>query len=131
MKTHKIADAVAGLVGVGIIAIGTRFLLAPGKAAAGFGVAPPTDTDPYLAVKGVRDIGSGLVLLALLASGQRRAVGVTLLAASAIPIGDALVVLDHHGSPATAYGVHGATAAIMLAAAGTLVRPVAPSARKG
>jgi hypothetical protein len=42
------------------------------------------------------------------------------LAASIIPIGDALIVLRRNGPKATAYGVHGATAAVLLATAGLL-----------
>jgi Domain of unknown function (DUF4267) len=42
------------------------------------------------------------------------------LAASTIPIGDALIVLRRNGSKATAYGVHGATAAVLLVTAALL-----------
>ena len=44
-----------------------------------------------------------------------------MLAATLIPIGDSVIVIRHHGSKATAYGVHGATAAVMLATAGLLL----------
>jgi len=37
-----------------------------------------------------------------------------LLIASGIPVGDALIVLRSGGPRAAAYGVHGATAAVML-----------------
>jgi hypothetical protein len=121
MRLQKAALAVAGVIGVGIIGIGTRFLLDPAASAAGFGVPAPAATDPYLAVKGVRDIGSGLILLALLATRQRRAVGWAMLAAASMPIGDALVVLAHGGPADVAYGIHGATAAVMVAAAGVLL----------
>jgi Domain of unknown function (DUF4267) len=121
MRLQKAALTVAGVIGVGIIAIGARFLLQPGESAAGFGMAPPPATDPYLAVKGVRDIGTGLVLLALLATRQSRAVGWAMLALSVIPIGDALIVLANDGSPVAAYGIHGGTAAVALAAAGVLL----------
>lgn len=121
MRLQKAALAVAGVIGVGIIGIGTRFLLDPGASAIGFGVPAPAASDPYLAVKGVRDIGSGLILLALLATRQRRAVGWAMLAAASMPIGDALVVLAHGGPAYAAYGIHGATAAVMVAAAGVLI----------
>jgi len=42
------------------------------------------------------------------------------LAASTIPIGDAIIVLRSNGPKATAYGVHGATAAVLLATAALL-----------
>jgi hypothetical protein len=38
-----------------------------------------------------------------------------MLAAAAIPVGDALIVLRSNGPKATAYGVHGATAGVMVA----------------
>ncbi len=38
------------------------------------------------------------------------------LAASTIPIGDAIIVLRSNGPKATVYGVHGATAVVLLAA---------------
>jgi hypothetical protein len=37
-----------------------------------------------------------------------------MLAASGLPVGDALIVLRSKGPKATAYGVHAATAAVML-----------------
>ena len=58
------------------------------------------------------------------AGGARRAVGAALrrggllgwclLAAAGIPVGDALIVLRSKGPRATAYGVHAATALVMV-----------------
>jgi Domain of unknown function (DUF4267) len=42
------------------------------------------------------------------------------LSASAIPIGDAIIVLRSNGPKATVYGVHGATAVVLLATAALL-----------
>ena len=42
-------------------------------------------------------------------------------AASCIPIGDAVIVLQNGGTRATAFGIHGATAAVMLAVSATLL----------
>jgi hypothetical protein len=42
------------------------------------------------------------------------------LAASTIPIGDAIIVLRSNGPKATVYGVHGATAVVSLATAALL-----------
>jgi hypothetical protein len=121
MWLQRAALIVAGVIGVGIILIGTRFLLDPAVSAAGFGVPAPPADDPFLAVKGVRDIGSGLILLTLLALRQPRVVGWVTLAASFMPIGDALIVLAYEGPAYVAYGVHGATAVVMIAAATVLV----------
>jgi Domain of unknown function (DUF4267) len=121
----KVGYGLSALLGVGIIAIGTRFLLAPQVAAAGFGITAERGdaaTDPYLAVKGVRDIASGVVVFVLLAAGRPRILAGYLVAASMIPIGDGIIVLRGNGPKATAYGVHGGTAAAMLATALLLSR---------
>jgi hypothetical protein len=121
MWLQRAALVVAGIIGVGIILIGVRFLLDPVAAGAGFGVAAPPADDPFLAVKGVRDIGSGLILLTVLAMRLPRVLGWVTLAASFIPIGDALIVLAHGGPAYAAYGIHGATAVVAIAAATVLV----------
>jgi uncharacterized protein DUF4267 len=66
----NLAVVLAGPVGLGIIAIGVRFLLAPRTAAAGYGVAIREEiggAGAYLSAKGVRDIVSGLVVFLLIA----------------------------------------------------------------
>jgi hypothetical protein len=116
----NIGYGLSGLLGLAIIAIGTRFLISPRAAAAGFGIGIGQDSvssDPYLSAKGVRDIASGLVVLILLAAVEPRLLGGFMLAASIIPAGDAIIVLRRNGPKATVYGVHVATAAAMLAAA--------------
>jgi hypothetical protein len=68
-----IGYALSGLVGAGIVAIGARFLLAPATAAAAYGVPADPETGSagaYLAVKGVRDIASGLFVFILIAARQ-------------------------------------------------------------
>ncbi len=120
MVRTKIGYGLSGLLGAGIIFIGIRFLATPPVAAAAFGITPGQDgkaTDPYLAVKGVRDITSGLAAFVLLASGKPRVLGRYMAAASMIPIGDAMIVLRHNGPKKIAYGVHGLTAATMLTTA--------------
>ena len=119
-----LAYGLSALVSAGIIVIGARFLLAPRAAAAGYGLpaAPePGSAGPYPAIKGVRDITSGLFVVILIAARQPRLLGWLMLAATLIPIADSVIVIRHHGSKATAYGVHGATAAFMLATAGLLL----------
>lgn len=114
----NVAYVLAGLIGAGIIVIGARALWAP-QAAAGFGI-PGTPTDDrafqaWLSVKAVRDIASGLFVFVLLAGATPHLLGWFMLAATGIPVGDALIVLRSNGPKATAYGVHGATAVVMLA----------------
>jgi hypothetical protein len=69
----------------------------------------------------VRDIASGVVAFVLLATGKPHILGRYLAAASIIPIGDATIVLRRDGPKATAYGVHGTTAAVMLGTAALLL----------
>jgi hypothetical protein len=115
--TTTIGYVLAGLLAAGIIFIGARFLVAPRVAAAGYGV--PADlnqpsADAYLSVKGVRDIATGLFVVILLIAGATQLAGWVMLAATIIPLADATIVLRHGGSKSTAWGVHGATAAVML-----------------
>ena len=124
MIITDIGYGLSGLVGLGIVFIGARFLLAPGTAAAGYGVPVSPgigSAAAYLAVKGVRDIASGLFVFILIAAQDPRVLGWVMLAATIIPVADAVIVITHHGPNATAYGVHGATAAFMLATASLLL----------
>ena len=124
MALTKVGYGLSGLLGAGIIVIGARFLVVPQAAAAAYGITSEpggTASDPYLAVKGVRDIASGVVVFALLTTGKPHPLGRYLAAASIIPIGDAVIVLRSNGAKATAYGVHGTTAAVMLGTAALLL----------
>jgi hypothetical protein len=58
----------------------------------------------------------------LLAAGTPRILAGYMVVASMIPIGDGIIVLRGNGPKATAYGVHGGTAAAMLATALLLSR---------
>ena len=124
-----IASVVAGVIGIAIIFLGARFLLAPQAAAVGYGVpvAPrdaqtPTGSPyPWLYVKGVRDLASGIFIFILLANRAPHLLGAFMAAASLIPLGDAVIVLRNGGTRVTAFGIHGATAAVMLAVSATLL----------
>jgi Domain of unknown function (DUF4267) len=117
MTTTTIGYTLAGLIGAGIIFIGARFIVAPRVAAAGYGVLPDLgqrSAGAYLSVKGVRDIASGLIVFALMAAGATHPLGWVMLAATIIPLGDAIIVLGNGGPKSIAYGVHGLTAVVML-----------------
>ena len=122
--TTKFGYGLSGLLGAGIIVLGARFLAAPQAAAAAYGITTEQGaaaSDPYLAVKGVRDIASGVVAFVLLAAGEPHVLGRYMAAVSIIPIGDAVIVLRGNGPKATAYGVHGTTATVMLGTAALLL----------
>ena len=124
-----IASVVAGLIGVAILFIGARFLLAPQAAAAGYGVpveprlaqAPAASPYPWLYVKGVRDIASGVFIAILLVNRTPHLLGAFMAAASLIPLGDMVIVLSSGGTRAAAFGIHGATALVILAASAALL----------
>lgn len=112
------------LLGIFPLTFGSWFLFSGHGAAAGFGIDPwPTGVAAgYFGVKGIRDIVAGLNILALFALGQRRATGVLMAISSLIPITDMIMVLSHGGTAATALGVHGLTALVMLVDASLLLR---------
>jgi hypothetical protein len=124
MRRTDIGYALSGLIGLGITAVGTRFLVSPAKAAAAYGVSVGREVsgaDPYLSVKGVRDVASGLMTFVLIWAREPRVLGGFLLAATVIPVGDAVIVLRRGGRKSTAYGVHAPTAAAMVATAAILL----------
>ncbi len=69
----------------------------------------------------MRDIVSGLVVLALIVWGTPYLLGIILLIEAMIPTGDMSLILAAKGSARTAFGVHGLTAMLMTAAAVPLI----------
>lgn len=123
MVLRRFAQTVAVLGSLGIIWVGAEYLLQPGVVSRTFGLPTvPQGDDPFMLVKGVRDVVSGLLVLTVLATGHRRVLAAVLLVQSLTPIGDATIVLGHGGSPAVALGVHGATAAALVAGGLALLR---------
>ena len=112
---HLVALVIALLACVAIIALGIRFLLQPRQAMLAYGVAAG-DVRALTEIKGVRDIASGVVLLVVWAAAGRTALGWAAIAAALIPTAAAVIVRTNRGGPATALGVHGLTAALLLAA---------------
>ncbi|MFE3193339.1 DUF4267 domain-containing protein [Nocardia sp. NPDC059240] len=113
--TSRIATTLA-VTGAGFIGyIGVRYMADPQAMAPSFGFKtyPTGDAADFLNVKGVRDVISGLVPVALLVAGQRKSAGIAMLVTALIPTGDMLSILRHDGSTATALGVHGVTAALV------------------
>jgi hypothetical protein len=115
----------SGLIAVGIVFIGSRFLWDPAAASRDFGIPNPLSLSTgfigWLAVKGVRDIVSGLFIFLLMVSGPPRLLGVFMLVASLIAMGDAAIVLRSGGSRTAAFGIHGLTALVIIAAGASLI----------
>ena len=111
-----LAALLVGLVGcAGIIVLGFRFLLQPRQATLDFGVAGD-NLHALTEIKGARDITSGVVPLVAWASAGRTTLGWVLVAAAITPTADALIVLTNGGKLSKALGVHGLTAALLIAA---------------
>ena len=111
-----LAYGLSALVAAGITYIGIRFLVQPRVSAAGYGVPVTGErgaADAFFAVKGVRDIASGLVLLAVLLTAPAHVIGWVMLAFTVEVLGDMVIVLRWGGSKAHAFGIHGATAVFM------------------
>ena len=117
----------AALVAVGIIVIGCFYLFSPEQISRSFGLKPPAsdaDTRAWLRPKGIRDIASGLVVLAMMLTLDWRLVGIALLVFAIIPFGDMSIVLGSGGRRATAFSVHGVTCAVMLFAGLLLIHAI-------
>ena len=111
ITTAALVVAVAGCAS--ILFIGARFLAAPSVAMTGFGV-PQDSLRALTAIKGVRDITSGVVPLVVLAAAGTHAFGWALVAAAITPIGDAVIVTRNGGTLRHALSVHAATAATLV-----------------
>ena len=112
---------------VGVIVIGCFYLVSPERISGSFGRKPPAsdaDTRAWLRLKGIRDVVSGLVLLAMMLTADARTVGVVLLVLAIIPFGDMSNILVSGGRKATAFSVHGVTCAVMLVVGLLLIRAI-------
>lgn len=109
--------ALAAAMAVAIIVIGLFYIVSPERMTGSFGLklpAPDADTRAWLRLKGIRDIGSGLVVLTLMPTTDARTVGIAFLALSLIALGDMSNVLWSGGSKSKAFSIHGLTFALMV-----------------
>ncbi|WP_026793324.1 DUF4267 domain-containing protein [Pleomorphomonas oryzae] len=125
---HWLPLGIAALLALAIIVIGLQYLTVPLTAARSFGLPFPEggpNVPWWLRLKGVRDISSGLVVLAMMISATPREVGLVLLVEAFIALGDMSVILAAKGNTKLALGMHGVTAAVMVATAAALLLGVA------
>ena len=110
------------VVPVAIIAIGINLIFNPVGASTGFGI-PIHDPAafPFMWIKGIRDIFSGLVVLTFLLRGDRRATAILCAIAIFIPFCDGLVILGHFGFAPQIF-IHWGTALYMAVEATFLFR---------
>ncbi|WP_422737952.1 DUF4267 domain-containing protein [Micromonospora sp. WMMD729] len=109
-----LAYGLAVVLSLFVAFIGARFLLVPQAAAAGYGVPARSGDTAYLTVKGLKDLTFGLLGLALIAFTNADAVAWYMLIVALVPLGDTLIVLRNGGTRAVAFGVHFATALVVL-----------------
>lgn len=110
------------LAPIAIIAVGINFILNPVGASTGYGV-PIHDPSafPFMWIKGIRDIFSGLVILPFLLRGDRRTTATLYAIAIFIPFSDGLVILRQFGFSAPIY-IHWGTALYMTIVTAFLFR---------
>ena len=114
---YAIQISVAALIAMGVIVIGCFYLVSPERISGSFGLKPPAsdaDTRAWLRLKGIRDVASGLVVLTMMLTLDRRSVGIALIVYAIIPLGDMIIVLGSGGSKSRAISIHGVTCAVML-----------------
>jgi hypothetical protein len=93
--TKNISIAIAFLAGLGLTFIGARFILSPEIAEAGYGIHFTEQGDySFHYIKGIRDLSSGLLICIFVLSKQTKALAVTLLAGTIVPVADMLIVLN-------------------------------------
>ena len=98
MWPHILRLTVA-LLGIALVVIGVVALLAPGFAAASYGVDATTPSAlAFVRAAGVRDTAIGAIFLALLARRvENTTLGIVVLVATLIPIVDSVIVLETSG----------------------------------
>lgn len=81
-----------------IMGIGLNFILNPIGASAGYGIPMSSpQVFPYMWIKGIRDIFSGLVILFAISTRDRYIVASLFCISTLIAVGDGFVILAHLG----------------------------------
>jgi hypothetical protein len=114
---------ISGLIGLGLIFIGIRFLAAPETGERGFGLDFSENADySFHYIKGIRDLFCGTLIFALAVWKRRAELALALGLGAMIPFVDFLVVLNAPHSNRAALWIHGVTAIALVALAGFLRR---------
>jgi hypothetical protein len=124
---NAIPLVVAALIALAVIVLGSFYLVSPQRISGSFGLKPPApdaDTRAWLRLKGIRDVASGLVVLTIMLTADRRLVGTALLVFAIVPFGDMSIILGSGGSKSRALSIHGVTCAVMLVAGLLLIHAI-------
>ena len=116
---ENVGLGIAAASGLAIAVIGVLYLARPHMIAAAFGLpsVPSERNTPWLRLKGIRDLAAGVVAAVLLIAATPEVVGWVLIAFALIPSGDMATVLAAKGRASAAWGIHGATALVLLVGA--------------
>jgi hypothetical protein len=118
---QRISITIAFLTGLGMIFIGTRFLLAPEVAEAGYGLHfNPHGDYSFHYIKGIRDVFTGLLICVLILAKQTKALGITLAVGTIIPTVDMIIVLTKNYN-GIAQAIPHISAIIVCAVIGTIL----------
>ena len=102
-------------VPVGIIAIGINFIFNPVGASSAYGIQiDDPKSFPFMWIKGIRDIFSGLAILPFLLGGNRKTTTALFAIAVFIPFCDGLVILAHSSFAAAPLLIHWGTGFYMM-----------------
>ncbi len=122
-------SAMSAAAGLALVGLGVAAAVAPATAARLFGVPVTGDAGlAYVTAAGVRDLAAGGLTVAFALRRDRRAVGLTVLVGTLIPVGDGLVALRHSPAPWRCVPLHWGSALACLAFAGLLLRRRATAA---
>ena len=116
MQTEKLprwALLTGTLLGLALVFIGGRFLLAPEIAERGYGLIYKQPTNAFHAIKGIRDLFSGLLFVVFSIANWRKPLAAVALLGSLIPTADMVIVLTNAQAVAGAGWIHGTTAATL------------------
>lgn len=126
MNTDKLpiwANVTGVVLGLALLFIGGRFLLAPEIAERGYGLMYQQPNNAFHLIKGIRDLFSGLVFLIFALAGWRKALAVASLVGSIIPLTDTFIVLNTPQSVPGAEWIHGSTTVALWVFSVFLLRP--------
>lgn len=113
----------SALAGVSLVALGTIGLARPRTAARAFGIGDlDAETAGSWRPKAARDLATGAMALALLALGNKRALGVYATACTLIPASDAVIVALGGSRRPWQVAMHAATGGLTLALGASLLR---------
>ncbi|GAB3635193.1 hypothetical protein GCM10027422_07830 [Hymenobacter arcticus] len=123
---RTLTHSLALLTGLGLIFIGLRFLLAPRAGAEGFGVfLPPADVNyAFHYAKGIRDVFSGLLLVAFAGLGYDRPLAWVALLGTLIPCADLAIVRAQPTATLALELPHLLAIGVLLGVAASLFTPV-------